>query len=273
MANFHLNDDDDSIISINEKQKSAIADGIIWGTLTVIKRTIERKSPKQRAVYDSKPFRQSKTAVTDNTISINVLTNDQELPARPRDFRSVLADEEKNIGGSELSDVLRSLCRRLLVEHSKKSFSNPRGRPISSSDPSNETRGRKSYYEIARVKQIIAQVLNDHEYFKKIDNAITSSDIYFKHRKYSIETALHQMKKDEKKFLKTYKPVLKNNLNKTEPSNTYISTKDVTDDWIEKNATALARDVKPTAGERRAIYTQGGIIYFDHIMEKHSKIT
>ena len=167
----------------------------------------------------------NKTAVTANTISINVLTNDQELPARPRDFRSALANEEKNIGGSELSDVLRSLCRRLLVERSKKSFSNPRGRPISSSDPGNETRGRKSYYEIARVKQIIDQVLNDHEYFKKIDNAITSSDIYFKHRKYSIETALHQMKKDEKKFLKTYKPVLKNNLNKTELSNTYISTK------------------------------------------------
>jgi hypothetical protein len=95
----------------------------------------------------------------------------------PRDFRSGLAGEEKKIKNPELSDVLASLCRRLILKHSEKSFSNPRGRPISSSDPSNETRGRKSYYEIARVKQIIDQILDDHESFKKIDNAITGSDI------------------------------------------------------------------------------------------------
>ena len=82
LASFHLNDDD-SNISINEKQKSAIADGIIWGTLTIMKQTIERKSPKQRAVYDSKPFRQSKTAITNNTISINILTDDQKYPHAP----------------------------------------------------------------------------------------------------------------------------------------------------------------------------------------------
>ena len=168
--------------------------------------------------------------------------------------------------------MLASLCRRL-IQHSKKSFSNPRGRPISSSNPSNETRGRKSYYEKARVKQIIDQVLDDHESFKKIDDAITGSDLYFKHRKYSIEAALHQMKTDEKKFFNTYKPVLKYNPKETQFGKTYINRKDIIDDWIEKKATLLARDTKPTTGERRAIYTQGGIIYIDHIMQKYRSIT
>ena len=184
---------------------------------------IEMVTPFYYRIYHTLFIKCSKTAITNNTISINILTNDQKLPARPRDFKSGVASEKKSIGNPEISDVLASLCRRLILKHSEKSFSNPRGRPISSSDPSNETRGRKSYYEIARVKQIIDQVLDDHESFKKIDNTITGLDIYFKHRKYSIEAALHQMKIDEKMFLNTYKPVLKKHgLKKTKPDNTYI---------------------------------------------------
>jgi hypothetical protein len=252
---------------------SAITDGIIWGTLTIMKRTIERESPKKSAVNNSKPFRQSKTAITNNTISINILTNEQELPALPRNFRSKLANEEKNIGNSELSDVLALLRRRLILKHSEKSFSYPRGRPVSTSDPSNETRGRKSLYDTSRVKQIIDNVLDDHESFEKIDNAVTGSDICLKHRKYSIEAALYQMRGDEKKFVDSYKPVLKYNLKKTEPGNTYIDGKDIKDQWIERTAARLALDTKPTEKEKRAIYTQGGVIYFDYILQKHSTIT
>ena len=102
-----------------------------------------------------------------------------------------------------MSDILFSICRRLILKRSENKFSNPRGRPISESSPNNETRGRKSYYDKSRVKQIIDQVLNDRECFKKIDNAISSSDIYFKHRNYSIEVSLHQMEGYQKEFLNT----------------------------------------------------------------------
>ena len=269
MASFHLNDDD-SNISINAKQKSAVADGIIWGTLTIMKRTIERESPKQRAAHDSKPFRQSKMAMTNNTISINVLTSDQKLPARPRDFRSKLADKEMNIGNPELSDVLDSLCRRLILKRSKKNSSSPRGRPISQSDPSNETRGRKSFYDVSRVKQILDQVLNDHESFEKIDNAITSSDIYLQHRKYSIETSLHQRKTYEREFRNTYRPIFKKYFLETQLGNTHIDKEDTANDLTMKTVAPLARDPKSIKEVRRAIYTQGGVVYFDNIMQKHS---
>jgi hypothetical protein len=78
------------------------------------------------------------------------------------------------------------------------------------------------------------------------------------------------MKIDKKKFLNTYKPVLKYNPMET---NLVSNRKDITDDWIEKKATLLSRDTKPTTEERRAIYTLGGVIYFDHIMQKHRTIT
>lgn len=264
--------DDGSNISTSREQKLAIADGIIWGTLTNMKQTMEREKPKQRAAHDSNRFGQSKSAITDNTISIDILTNCQKLPARPRDFRSGLANEEMNIGNSELSDVFASLCRRHILERSKKSSSNPRGRPVSSSDPSNETRGRKSYYGTSRVKQIIDQVLNDQESFKKIDKAITGSDIYFKHRKYSIEVALHQRKTDKEKFLNTYRPILKKyGINEMQSSGEFIM-EDIKDDLIERIATYLARDTKPTDEERRGMYIHGGVIYFDHIMQKLNSI-
>jgi hypothetical protein len=260
--------DDESNVSISQELKLAIAEGIIWGTSTILKQTMEREKPKQRAAHDSNRFGQSKSAITDNTISINILTNDQKLPARPRDFRSGLANEEMNIGNSELSDVSASLCRRLILERSKKSSSNPRGRPVSSADPSNETRGRKSYYDTSRVKQIIDQVLNDQESFKIIDKAITGSDIYFKHRKYSIEVALHQLKSDKEKFLNTYRPILKKYGIKEMRLSDASIREDITDDLIERIATYLARDTKPTDEQRRGMYIHGGVIYFDHIMQK-----
>jgi len=266
--------DDDSVISLSREQKSAIADGIIWGTLTMMKLTIGRESPDKCAAHDSKRFGQSKMAIADNTISIHILTNDQKLPARPRDFRLVLANEERNIGNPELSDVLASICRRLILEHSEKNFANPRGRPISQSNSNNETRGRKSYYDISNVKEIIDQVLNDREFFKKIDDAITSSDIYFKHRKYSIEVSLYQMKQYGKEFINTYRPVFnKYGIEEISSSNAYANREEMTDDWIEKTAAQLAIDIKPIKEQKRAMYTQGGIIYFDRIMQKHRTIT
>lgn len=267
-----MNDKNNSNINISGEQKSAIAEGIIWGTLTIMKRTIERESPKQCAAHDSKSFKQSKTATAKNTIAINILTNEQKLPARPRDIRTVLADEEKNIGNAELSDTLSSICRRLILKHSENKFSNPRGRPISESGPNNETRGRKSYYDRSIVKQILDHVLDDPEYYKKIENAINNSDIYFKHRKFSIEVALHQLK-HKKEFLNTYRPILNKYGLKEISSDTAYLKKNITDELIERIASDLAHNTKPTLEEKRAIYTQGGVIYLDQIMSKYRPAT
>ncbi len=134
MASFDLTDEE-SKITVNAEQMSTITDGIIWGTLTIMKRTIARESPEECAVHDSKPFKQSKTAVTDNTISINILTNNRKLPTRPRDFRAVLANEEKNIGNPELSDVLSSISRRLILKRSKKELFQSKGKTYLSVKP------------------------------------------------------------------------------------------------------------------------------------------
>lgn len=271
LASFSLNGDE-SKITFSAEQKSAIADGIIWGTLTIMRRTIERESPKKCATRDSKPFKQSKTALTDNTISINVLANDQELPARPRDFRAGLANEERNIGSSELTDVLSSIRRRHILKRRGNSFSYPRGRPISDSNPSNEKRGRKSCYDKSRANEILDQVLNDQQLFKKIDSAIISSDIYFKHRKYSIEVAFHQKRGNETSFFNTYKPVLgKYGLREIQPNNGYTRRENTSDDLIEKVATCLARDTASSLKEKRAIYTQGGLVYLDRLMQIHQQ--
>jgi hypothetical protein len=157
--------DKESRITINREQKSAIADGIIWGTLTLMETTTHRESPKKCAMRDSKPFKQSKTAITENTISINILTDNQKLPALPRDIRETLPDEERNIKNPVLSKVLSSICRRLGLEHDEHKISHPRGRPISDSALNYERRGRISNYDKTRMLQVIDEVLSDEEIF------------------------------------------------------------------------------------------------------------
>lgn len=63
----------------------------------------------------------------------------------------------------------------------------------------------------------------------------------------SIEAGLHQMKRHEKEFLNTYRPVLKGyGLKGIEHSSGQINKEDITNELIEKIATSLARDTKST---------------------------
>ena len=262
--------DEESRITINREQKSAIADGIIWGTLTLMYRTIERESPRKCAARDSKPFKQSKTALTENAISINILTDSQKLPARPRDLKERLADEEKNIKNPELSDALSSICRQLGLERSEDKISYPKGRPSSNSNLNYERRGRRSSYDKSRMMQIIDEVLSDEELFKKIDDTVTNSEIYSKYRPYSIEAGLLQLKQPQA-FLNTYKPFIKKYGLREVDSKSAIETKDITNEVIKKTAIGSARDTKLAEDLKKGIYTLGGRIYFDYILRKHQQ--
>ena len=147
---------------------------------------ITSKSPKKCARDSAKPYQQSKTAVTKSTIFFNTLTNNQKLPARPRDFRASLADDEKSIGMPELSDVLSIMVRQQLLEPKRSNIPFPRGRPKSDTRITDERRGRFSYYERSRIKVIIDEVLNDIESINKIDNAILNSEMFYRFLKYRL---------------------------------------------------------------------------------------
>jgi hypothetical protein len=97
--------------------------------------------------------------------------------------------------------------------------------------------------------------------------------IYFRHRKYSFEVSLYQMKRSRSEFLNTHRPILKKcGLKEIQSGSAYIK-KDTTDDLIERIAIGLARDKKPTEEQRRGMYIHGGVLYFDHIMQMHYRST
>ncbi len=82
------------------------------------------------------------------------------------------------------------------------------------------------------------------------------------------------MKIYKKEFLNTYRPVFKRyGLKGREPGTGQINKEDITDELIEKIANGLAHDTKSTEEEKRAIYTQGGVIYFDHLMQMYYSTT
>jgi hypothetical protein len=263
--------DNQSKKTLSLQQKSAIADGIILGTLANMKDEISRESPEECAAYDSKKFRKSKTAIAENTISINILTNEQKLPARQRNFRETLADGDKNIGRAELSDALSSIRKRLGLERSEHRPSYPRGRPSSGPTPYDEKRGRSFYYDESQMMQIIDEVLSDEALFKKIDDAVTSSEVFFKYRPFSIEAGLHLVKKQQQAFRNTYKPFIKKNgLSEGDPKST-IKTEDITNEMIKRTAVGSARDTKLAENIKKGIYRSGGRIFFYYILRKHQQ--
>ena len=82
-------------ITISDEEKALLVQGIIDNALKLMERIITDKSAKNRAISWSKPHKQSRTAITSDTILFNFFANVQQLPARPRDFRLNLSENER----------------------------------------------------------------------------------------------------------------------------------------------------------------------------------
>jgi hypothetical protein len=272
-------------ITISEKEKAILVQGVIDSALKIMQRIISTKSPKKCARDSSKPHAQSKTNITRGTIFFNILTNNQRLPARPRDFRINLAEEEKDLADSELSDILSSIVRQHFLERKREKLSFPRGRPVSDIKKSGIARGRrgaKSYYT-SQIKQVVDEILKDSKSRESIDNAILKSEIFYRFLKYSFEVSLYQMKEDERAFLNTMKaPINQYGLpykKLEELDSSYIFVKDLTPDEIKRQAKGLAIVTVKKFQEdgKNILYTVAGLFSLLNVYglekgEKESKV-
>lgn len=212
MGNFESNANTHTRISINEQEKQALVQGIIESSYKMMERIITRQSAKNRALSLCKTHMQSKTAITRDTILFNNLTKTQRLPARPRDFRINLAEKQKDILDSELSDILASLVHNCLLEPKRDNFPFSRGKPksdVETSGIAKEWRGALSYYTYPQIRQIIDEILSDSKPIESIDNTILNSDIFYRFSKCYFEVYLYQMKANEKAFLNTMSPAIR----------------------------------------------------------------
>jgi len=251
-------------ITITKEEKAILVQGIIDSTLKMMERIITSKTPKNRARDSFKPYQQSKTAITENTILFNILTNGQQFPARPRDFRASLADDEKNIGMAELSDVLSRMVRRYLLEPKRSNLSFPRGRPKSDTKIVNERRGRLSYYEQSKIKQITNEVLEDPESISKIDDAILKSGLFYRYLKYGFETYLYEIKENGKAFLNTMRaPIMKYGLKQKELDGLDIFARDLTPEKIKRLSKAYATNTMKTFQKdgKNILYTIAALFF------------
>jgi hypothetical protein len=174
--------------SITDQQKETLAQGIISCSFKLMEKIITAKSPKKRARAISNPYQQSKKVIAGNTLLFNLLTDNQELPARPRDFRASLAGEEKDLGGPELSDILSLMVKQYFLDPSRTELTYARGRPESDAGIVDERRGRPSHYDQSELKFIVNELLTDTELVKKIDSEVLNSEIFYRFLKYAFET-------------------------------------------------------------------------------------
>ena len=121
-----------SFFEISNKEKEMIAQGIIEHAIKFMIDCVNSETSTKRANRFTKSHHQSKSAIAQNTIQYNILTKKQALPARPRDFRLKLANEEKQIGMAEMTNILSSspFLGNLLEGHNGK-YPFSRGRPTS----------------------------------------------------------------------------------------------------------------------------------------------
>lgn len=243
-----------------------------------MERIITEKNAKNRARSWSKVYKQSRTAITSDTVLFNILTNVQRLPARRRDFRLSLSEEEKKIGGPELSDVLASMVRKFLLEPKRGKFPFPRGRPSSNIDLDEERRGRLSYYEESKVKNILDEVVKDPEAVRRIDNEILKSVLFYRFLRYSFEAAFYQMKEDEEGFLNSFKPAIRKyglaQKKKEELDGSWIYARDLTPEKIRRLSEGYALDTIRKFGEdgKNVLYLISGVFFFNDCISETSEI-
>jgi hypothetical protein len=258
----------DKKTTFTDEEKKLLLHEIINICLKMMVKIITEKSPKKRARKWSGTHSQSKMAITRDSILFNLLTDKQRLPARPRDFRLRLADEEKNIKRWDLHESLTSYVRMILLNHKRADFPFPRGRPKSNDYTAEERRGGPSYYEPSKVKETIDEILKDPQAIKEIDNALIGTEIFYKFIKYSFETALYQIKENEDAFFNSYKPAIRKYglayKNKEEINESWIYARDLTENKIKALSEQYAyRAIAQFRNEEKnIIYTIAGLFYF-----------
>ena len=186
-----------------------LAQGIIEYTIKFMFECVNRETSTKRANRFTKPHHQSKTAIAQDTIQYNIITKKQKLPARPRDFRLKLNNEEKQIGMSEMTNILSSspFLGNLLNGHDEK-YPFPRGRP--NPNLAKERRGRPKHYTESERQKIFDSIIKDSKIVKQMDHIVTNHEIFPKFMKYSLETMFKEIMKDETAFRNSFKPIIIN---------------------------------------------------------------
>ena len=197
-----------SFFEISDKEKELIVQGLIEYTIKFMTDCVDRETSKKRAKRFTKPHNQSKTAIAKYTLQYNILTKKQALPARPRDFRLKLSNEENKIGMAEMTDILSSSpFLGNLLERQNKKYPFRRGRPTSILK---ERRGKPTYYTESDIQKIFDSILKDSKIIKQIDGIVTNHEIFPKFIKYSFGVYFKEMKENETAFRNSYKPIITN---------------------------------------------------------------
>lgn len=214
-----------------EDERNILIHDIVDVTEKMMQSIITKKSPKNRAKSSCGEYKHSERHLTRDTILVNIMSRNQTLPARPRDFRLKLPMDQKKIEGHGLFDMLQFLVRICILKYKKEEFKFRRGRPRSGSQLSEEIRGRKdSFYQRTDIYQIIDNMLADSTTIEKIDKNLDKEKLY-NFLKYSFASHFYEMKFCPEKFLESLKPYEK-----------------ITEDNKDKYANAplvLAKDLTP----------------------------
>jgi hypothetical protein len=238
-----------SFLDLSDENKDYITKGIIKGTIELMESTITSQTLQQRSKRFTKPRFQSKNSITKDNFQYNILSGTQILPARPRDFRKNLEEEERNIDKHELSDIFSTPILKNLITRKKGKYPFKRGRP--NSDLDEERRGAFSYFEKTEFLQIIEIILRDSERLKQIDDIITNEKIYEDFLKYSNVLKIKVKEENEIAFRNIYKPIKQRDENKNTQS-------------IQKNNNTLDRQ------ELNILYEFGTMMFFNSLLLSQS---
>lgn len=166
-----------------------------------------RQGPKKIADSFCNVQNQSKERKARNAVLFNLMTENQNLPARPRDFRINFPEDVQNIRKSQLSDVLSSPVRMNLIDNKRDKFPFKRGRPIQDNESlSEERRGGPSYFTESKFHQIIDKLLENPSDFEEIKTELQAMDEYYKFLVYSFEANKIQFLTNEEAFMKSQTP-------------------------------------------------------------------
>jgi len=224
---------------VNDRE--SMAETICYAVNKMIEKIVTEKSARSRGRAWCRLHNQSQKRLTFDTIVYNLITGKQYLPARPRDFRVNLSEEERMIQSGELSDVLSKLVAFFIIDNHRSNFPFRRGRP--NDELRSERRGRNSFYTHSDLTKEIHAVLKDPSNLKFIDDGIDAKKMHG-FLKYSIASVFYQAKEDEQAFLNSLKPyglkVQQLELN-AEKEGPWILIKEISDSKLLELADAYAK--------------------------------
>jgi hypothetical protein len=188
------------------EEEMHVVNKTLIGISEMLNHIMSRHSAKDYAKSLCGAHKKSKKSIARTSILYNLIGDQLNLPAQPRDIREKLPESTQDINDSDLTDILQTHIETFFLFNDRDKPRQPSKRPKGSSYDDDDNGGRWSSYESSEYLKQVMDTLKKTEVSRLIDSRLIENGLLYEYLRYKNLILFYLIRIDENTLMNTLKP-------------------------------------------------------------------